>query len=305
MTDVERPANAPERAAPVCNLCGGREHGHLFTKKDYRLVRCHGCNLAFIANPPDAAGIAALYTAMADYHDELLDPASRAFARMRGIARQHVTMLRRSTGSQQNLKVLDIGCSTGLFLDEARMAGFDVHGAEISPESSAFAREQFGLPVHTGDWREAGNADASFDIVTLFDVIEHLADPQAELDAVLRLLKPGGLLLQSTPDIDGLFPRLSYLVAKSIDYWPHPEPPWHLFQFSAATLGAMTEKAGYRVTRADRTMIGLEYTFGTLASWKASRKLVPYALAFAPVALAGKWLGRGDWLYLAARKPAQ
>ena len=234
---------APGGAGPVCNLCGGRDHRHLFTKKGYGLVRCNACKLAFIANPPDAAGIAALYTAKADYHDELLDPASKAFARMRGIARQHVKMLRRSTGGAEGLTVLDIGCSTGLFLDEARKAGFIVQGAEISPESSAFARAQFGVPVHTGDWRDAGYADASFDVITLFDVIEHLADPQAELAAILRLLKPGGLLLQSTPDIDGLFPRLSLLVAKIIDYWPHPEPPWHLFQFSAATLGAMTEQA--------------------------------------------------------------
>lgn len=291
--------------ACVCNLCGGHDHVHLFTKKGYKLVRCTGCDLAFIANPPDAESIAALYTAKADYHDALLDPASKAFARMRGIAQQHVAMLCRSTRGAKGLTVLDIGCSTGLFLDEARKAGFVVQGAEISPESSAFARDHFGLPVFTGDWRDAGYADGSFDIVTLFDVIEHLADPQAELDAICRLLKPGGLLLQSTPDIDGLFPRLSYLVAKSVDYWPHPEPPWHLFQFSAATLGAMTENAGFCVTRADRTMIGLDYTFGTAASWKASPKLFPYALAFAPVALAGKWLGRGDWLYLAARKPVQ
>jgi 2-polyprenyl-3-methyl-5-hydroxy-6-metoxy-1,4-benzoquinol methylase len=293
---------APSIAGPAvhCNLCGGQDHAHLFTKQGYLLVRCRGCDLAFIANPPDAAAITALYTAKAAYHDELLDPATPAFERMRAIARQHVAMLRRSTGAQEGLKLLDIGCSTGLFLDEVRKAGFDAFGAELSPETSAFARDHFGLPVHTGDWRDAGHADALFDVITLFDVIEHLSDPVAEIAAVRRLLKPGGVLLQSTPDIDGLFPRLSYKVAKLVDYWPHPEPPWHLYQFSRATLSAMTEQAGYRITRADRTMIGLDYSFGTPASWKASPKLLPYALAFAPVALLGNWIGQGDWLYLAA-----
>lgn len=288
-----------------CNHCGGTDHAHVFTKQGYRLVRCRNCDLAFIANPPDAKAIAALYTAKADYHDQLLDPASASLGRMQKVARQHVSMLRRSTGSANGLSVLDIGCSSGLFLDEARKAGFAVKGAEISPESSAFAHDHFGLDVHTGDWRDAGYADASFDVVTLFDVIEHLTDPQAELEAIIRLLKPGGLLLQSTPDIDGLSPRLSYLVARRIDYWPHPEPPWHLFQFSARTLGDMTGKAGYRVTRADRTMIGLGYSFGTPESWKASPKLLGYALVFAPVAVIGNWLGKGDWLYLAARRPQQ
>ena len=297
------PAAAPE-ADPPCNLCGAHGAAHLFTKAGYHLVRCNSCDLAFIANPPTAEAIAALYTAKAAYHDDLLDPASASFARMRGIARQHVAMLARSIGRAKGLRVLDIGCSNGLFLDEVRKAGQNVSGAELSPETSAFARDHFGLDVHTGDWREAGYSDASFDVVTLFDVIEHLTDPMAELSAVRRLLKPGGLLLQSTPDIDGLFPRLSLKVAKVIDYWPHPEPPWHLFQFSTRTLSAMTQKGGYTITRADRTMIGLDYTFGTPASWKRSPKMVPYALAFAPVAVLGKWLGQGDWLYLAARKGA-
>ncbi len=290
--------------APACTMCGGRDHAHLFTKRGFHLVRCRACDLAFIANPPDADGIAALYTAATDYHDGLLDPASPDFARMRGVARQHVAMLTRFAGPAEGRTLLDIGCSSGLFLDEAGKAGFAVKGAELSPESSAFARDHFSLAVHTGDWRDAGYADASFDVVTLFDVIEHLADPLAELRDVARLLKPGGLLLQSTPDIDGLFPRLSGLAANRIGYWPHPEPPWHLFQFSARTLSAMTRRAGYEVTGAERTMIGLDYSFGTPASWRRNPKLLPYALAFAPVALVGKWLGQGDWLYLAARKPA-
>lgn len=298
-------AQASANTVTRCNSCGGSERVPLFNKQGYHLVRCSACQLAYIANPPDAEGIAALYTAKADYHDALLDPQSPDFARMRKIARQHLAMLRRSTGAASGLSLLDIGCSTGLFLNEARNAGFAVKGAELSPESAAFAQSHFGLDVHRGDWRDAGYADVSFDVITLFDVIEHLADPLAELEAVRRLLKPGGLLLQSTPDIDGLFPRVSYLVADRIDYWPHPEPPWHLFQFSARTLGEMTQKAGYHVTRADLTMIGLDYSFGTLESWKASPKLFAYALVFAPVAVLGNLLGMGDWLYLAARRPAK
>lgn len=287
----------------ACNLCGGTRHGLLFRKFGYDLVRCQDCALVFVANPPGEAEIAAFYTAAADYHDELLDPASQPFARMVGIARQHLAMLGRSVPSGNGLRLLDIGCSSGLFLDQARRAGYNVAGAELSPETSAFARDHFGLPVHQGDWRDGGYADGNFDVVTLFDVIEHLPDPMAELRAIMRLLKPGGLLLQSTPNIDGLFPRLSYRLAHRLDYWPHPEPPHHLFQFSAQTLAAMTVKAGYQVTRSDLTAIQLGYSFGTPHSWRISPKLLPYAALFAPTAVIGKWIGQGDWLYLAARKP--
>lgn len=157
-------------------------------------------------------------------------------------------MLRRSIRLPHHHKLLDIGCSTGLFLDEARRAGFEAYGAELSPEAAAFARTHFGLEVHPGDWHDAGYADGSFDVVTLFDTVEHLSDPLGELAAIRRLLKPGGLLLQSAPNTDGLFARRS------------------------DDLAVLTSRAGYRVTRRDRTRTG-------------------------------RWLGRGDWLYLAARRP--
>ncbi len=287
----------------ACNFCGARDHRPLFSKRGYDLVACGGCGLAFIANQPGPEAIAALYTSD-DYHDALLDPAHPGFARMQAIARQHLRFLRRSLPAPAGLKLLDIGCSSGLFLNEARAAGFDVHGAELSSNTAAFARDHFGLNVHPGDWRDAGHADASFDVITLFDVIEHLSDPLAELLAIRRLLRPGGLLLQSTPDIDGLFPQLSYKLAHKLDYWPHPEPPYHLYQFSRRTLAALTEKAGYATARADQTRIGLGYSFGTPAVWRASPKMLAYAALFVGSAVVGPWIGKGDWLYLASRNPA-
>ncbi|RJY08497.1 class I SAM-dependent methyltransferase [Aurantiacibacter aquimixticola] len=284
----------------ACNLCGAREAQHLFTKKGYDLVRCTACELAYIANPPDAEGIAAIYTTAADYHDALLDPASEQFARQSEIADQHLRMMKIFRPQLSGLRVLDIGCSSGIFLAKARDAGMDAHGAELSPETANFARFHFDLPVHRGDWRDGDYADSSFDVVTLFDVIEHLPDPLSELQAIRRLLKPGGLLLQSTPDIDGLFPRASEPLAKRLDYWPHPEPPHHLFQFSETTLSAMVHKAGFAVEGARHTSMDLAYNFGTMESWKRSPKMLAYAALFAPVAIIGEWLGKGDWLYLAA-----
>lgn len=299
--DTASPAAAAQAA--TCNMCGSSGAGHLFRKFGYDLVRCTGCGLAYIANPPDAEAVAAFYTAQADYHDELLDPAHPSFQRMQGVARQHLAMLRRSIPQPEGLKLLDIGCSSGLFLAEARRAGFESFGAELSPDTAGFARSHFGLDVHTGDWRDAGHADGAFDVITLFDVIEHLPDPLAELQAIRRLLKPGGLLLQSTPDIDGLFPRLSYPLARKLDYWPHPEPPHHLYQFSARTLSAMTRWAGYEIARKDQTRISLEYSFGSPRHWRRSPKMLAYAVLFAPAAFIAPWLGMGDWLYLAARQP--
>ncbi len=290
------------RIAGGCNLCGGVQHRHLFRKFGYDLVRCSDCDLVFVANPPGQEEVAAFYSAAADYHEELLDPADTAFARMRKVAQRHLRVLGRTIPSADGRSLLDIGCSSGLFLDQARAAGYAVKGVELSPNTAAFARDHFHLDVHRGNWRDAGYPDGSFDVITLFDVVEHLLDPLGELAALRRLLKPGGLLLQSTPNIDGLFPRLSYRLAKRLDYWPHPEPPHHLYQFSTRTLTELTAQAGYDPLRIDQTRIGLDYSFGTPASWRVSPKLLAYAALFAPSAVAGPWFGMGDWFYLAARK---
>ena len=292
------------KSAIACNLCGGSDHALLFRKNGFDLVRCKACGLAFVANPPDDATVGEFYSADNDYHTELFDPQSKAFARMQAVARTHCKVLRRSVADGAGRRLLDVGCSAGLFLNEARSAGFTVQGVELSPQSSEFARSHFGLDVHTGLLDTAPYEAESFDVITLFDVIEHVPDPLAELKAIRKLLKPGGLLLQSTPNIDGLFPRLSYPLARKLDYWPHPEPPHHLYQFSVKTLSAMTAKAGFEPGRVDQLRIGLDYSFGTPEHWKISKKLVPYALLFAPSAIVGPWIGMGDWFYLASRKPA-
>ncbi|APE28735.1 class I SAM-dependent methyltransferase [Aurantiacibacter gangjinensis] len=298
----ERKITATRIAVECCNLCGSTARTHLFTKHTYHLVRCDDCALAYIANPPDAEGIAAIYTTVANYHETLLDEATDGFSRQARVADQHLAMLRRFRHDLAGLRVLDVGCSSGIFLDRARKAGMEPFGAELSPETAAFARDHYELPVQTGDWREAGYAPESFDVITLFDVIEHLPDPKAELMALRGLLKAGGLLLQSTPDIEGLFPRLSGKLAMPLDYWPHPEPPHHLFQFSQATLSRMTEDAGYRMEAAHHTSIDLAYNFGTSESWRASPKMLAYAALFALVAIVGEWVGQGDWLYLGATR---
>lgn len=218
---------------------------------------------------------------------------------MQGVAAEHLAFTRR-WASQGRL--IDIGCSTGLFVDQARQAGFDVMGAEFSAASAQFARRHFGIEVADGDIHAVDALPQSFDVLTMFDVIEHVRDPARDIAAAHRLLRPGGLFIASTPNIDGLFPRASKPFARMLDHWPHPEPPWHLYQFSVATLSAMLEKHGFAPLGTQHTCIDLRYTFGGLRDLARSPKRLAYALAFAPIAWAGPRLGMGDWFYIAARK---
>ncbi|MDE2403418.1 MAG: class I SAM-dependent methyltransferase [Sphingomonadales bacterium] len=286
----------------ACNSCGGASFAPVFSARGFDLVQCLACDLAQIANPLGGTALAALYgDGGGDYHAELRDRASAASRRMARIAAAHLDFV----GSVARAgRLLDLGCSTGLFLERAAAMGFAASGIEFSAASARFAAGRTGLPVMTGTIHDCDEPDASFDVITAFDVIEHVPDPGADLRRAWDLLKPGGWLVLSTPNIDGLFPRASRPLAGLLGYWPHPEPPYHLFQFSVATLTELLARCGFEPGHVRHRAIDLRYTFGQPAELLRMPKRLVYALAFAPLAALGPLLGMGDWFYIAARKPA-
>lgn len=216
------------------------------------------------------------------------------------IADRHLEVLQRE---EANGRVLDVGCSIGLFVDRARRAGFDAEGIEFSHDAAEHGRKTWGLTIAEGSVHDMGGGANQFDIITMFDVIEHVPNPISDMEAVWKLLKPGGLFLVSTPNIDGLFPQISLPIADRVDYWTHAEPPHHLYQFSVKTLTAMLEKAGFDVGKSWHYNIDLNYSFGAFDTLKKYPKMLAYAMLFAPFAKLGPLIGKGDWTYTAARKP--
>ncbi|RLC90966.1 MAG: class I SAM-dependent methyltransferase [Chloroflexi bacterium] len=152
---------------------------------------------------------------------------------------RHLKPLERLTGPPAGRSLLDVGCHTGVFVEIAARHGWDAWGVELSRWAVEQAQAQ-GLHVVQGTLETADLPEAHFDVVTMWDVIEHLTDPHRALRQAYRLLKPGGLAVVHTIDIDSLFARL--MGAR----WP-----WlmemHIYYFSRRTLRAMLEKCGFQV----------------------------------------------------------
>jgi len=138
-------------------------------------------------------------------------------------------------------RLLDVGCYVGIFLEIAERHGWEAYGVEPSRWAAEEARCR-GLQVFNGTLSHADLAPNSFDVVTLWDVIEHLTDPKGDLQRVNRLLRPGGVVCIHTIDIGSLLPRLL-----------GPRWPWlmemHLYYFSRRTMAQLLEANGFQVLR--------------------------------------------------------
>lgn len=137
-------------------------------------------------------------------------------------------------------KLLDLGCAAGYFLEAAKPY-FEVVGVELSDYAARYAREVFGHTVITGEVFDGKFPSNYFDVVTMWDVIEHLPNPRAVVQEIYRILKPRGLLVISTGDVESLNAR------RNLKGWKLIAPPWHLFYFSKRTLRQLLSTTGFRV----------------------------------------------------------
>lgn len=198
-----------------------------------QIVQCRGCGFVY-ANPRWlSSDLLQAYTAVED-ETYVREREARVLT-----FRRHLAALQQFTGPARGRRLLDVGAYIGVFVEVAREAGWDACGVEPSQWAVALARQQ-GLPLWQGT-QEMLEAEAeSFDVVTMWDVIEHVDDPPGELAHAQRLLKPGGLLAVHTMDVDSLFARLMGR------RWP-----WlmdmHIHYFSKRTLAQMIQKEGFKV----------------------------------------------------------
>jgi 2-polyprenyl-3-methyl-5-hydroxy-6-metoxy-1,4-benzoquinol methylase len=136
-------------------------------------------------------------------------------------------------------RVLDVGCAYGFFLQVARELGFHAQGVDISGIAADFARSLVGVEVFHGELLDAAFPDSQFDVVTLWDTLEHLHKPHAVLREVYRILKPGGVLVVETLNVNTLSQHLMR------NRWPLYVPPYHLFYFTKRTAKRLIRNAGF------------------------------------------------------------
>jgi 2-polyprenyl-3-methyl-5-hydroxy-6-metoxy-1,4-benzoquinol methylase len=200
------------------------------------IVRCKACDL-MMANPrDDEETLARVYGSMSDpaYDDE---DANRSFS---AAEHQRLVLSQKSPPA----RLLDMGCASGFFVAKASEAGFDAMGADASSWMIERARARVpGAKFEVGTI-ESLKLDAEFDVITLWDVLEHVHSPRQVLERLRDFLKPGGLLMMSMPNSASwvarvLGPRWMLLLRE------------HLWYFSPETIGKLLPTCGFELVHTE------------------------------------------------------
>lgn len=216
-----------------CALCAGALEP-LFDKDGYPICRCRSCGLVQVGAALSRDELEQIYGeeyfSSEVFHDYVAERDIRVEA-----GRAAVRTLAQLVPAG---RLLDVGCAAGFFL-EAASAHYEVTGVELSTFASSYARKTLGLRVFTGDVTEGMLDGEQFDVVTVWNTIEHMADPLGAFAAIARLMRPGALLALSTGDVTGPLAR------SGLRNWNLMAPPYHLFFFSPKTIDLLLARTGF------------------------------------------------------------
>lgn len=246
----------------VCSVCAATDTEFFTIKNCCDIYRCRNCQLLFVW--PKPVNLANVYSenyfeggrdgyGYVDYEADKL-----AMAATWEVYLDKIEKFLPGRG-----RLLDVGAATGVFLRAAKRRGWAVCGIEPVEWAAKKARS-LGLEVQTGVLSDLSSNADGYDVVTYFDVFEHLSDPGAEADLIYRILKPRGLLIINTPDAG------SWLARILRKRWHLLTSPEHLIIFNQNNLTRLLKECGFEILEIGKIgkKFTLQYIFRTLANWQ-------------------------------------
>ena len=229
-----------------CYLCSAKtEVLYKFRKNKhlYSLLMCKDCGFLRINPVPDQKIIDGLYKDQvipkAKLEKEVFSSTFLTYLKKKLIIRPLINNLRHYIDFNGIPKLLDIGCSTGWITNVSKVEGFDASGLEANTHTAEYGRKKYGIEIIDG-YIEDLKTDAKYDAVTMFHVLEHIADPQKMLVQVHELLNDRGKLLIVVPNAGSLGVELF----KKNYNWNIPH---HISFFSPNTIKDIFSQSGFRI----------------------------------------------------------
>jgi 2-polyprenyl-3-methyl-5-hydroxy-6-metoxy-1,4-benzoquinol methylase len=224
-------------AVASCPLCGASRRQSEFFKHGIELVRCLQCEVRYGAHVPANLDDVYKNAAYAAYSKE--DSDEHYDYRRQRFGRERVELLQAHCGELSDKRLIDVGCGNGYFISVAKDHCGQTFGTEYSERLRRFATAKTGLRVFGESLQDL--PETGFDIVTLFDVIEHIPDPHPFMRAVDNLLNPGGHILIYTPNFDSFGIKAMGAYSSIVD------PTEHVVLYTLPSLRVLAAQLGYDV----------------------------------------------------------
>lgn len=226
----------------TCLICNSSK---LHPLKEYiadHLVRCRECSFVFAKKIPSQLELATYYEGYG--RDDYLSPVT--------VKRYH-ELLDRFEKYRRTNKMLDVGCGIGYFLEEAKKRGWDVYGTEFTSEAVSIC-EAKGFNMKKGVLDVTNYQLEEYDVITSFEVIEHIGNPMEEIMKFHQLLRKGGLLYITTPNFNSF---LRFILRANYNVISYPE---HLLYFTKKTLNLALSENNFNVLAINSTGLSLSRT---------------------------------------------
>lgn len=238
------------KEVPACPVCESTEKRLEFSKHSIDIVCCLKCGTRYCSKI--AANLDDVYQNPAYVVYTKEDTDEHYNYRRERFGRERVGILEKHCGDLTEKHLLDVGCGNGYFLSVAMEKCRHCYGAEYSDKLRAFTERKTGLVVFSQNLDELPKKD--FDIITLFDIIEHVPDPIAFMQSVDRLMNPGGYILIFTPNFDSFSIRVMGRYSSIVD------PTEHVVLYTLPSLHFLADKLGYDVVYAETQGLDIQST---------------------------------------------
>ena len=211
-----------------CILCNASKFRIILQKDQWKYCRCLNCGLVSLHPRPTAQELMKNYEGYLPTPSEEIDKWEKM---VKQIIDKSADLIEARTNTSRG-KLLDIGCGYGFFLKEMKLRGWDVEGVEVSQTGRQYSQDKWSIHVYSQPLEDLDIPENSFDVVTLFYLIEHVNDPLVLLREVNRILRPGGLILLRWPHTTPIV-RILGSLSRKLDLY---HTPYHLYDFSPETM---------------------------------------------------------------------
>lgn len=252
-----------------CPLCSEKTQRHMWEKNGAHYVECKNCGLVY-ENPRFSSDEFRAYYSQESYFiwkDKNAEPSGylNYFSQCTpALVHEYFRILKRHSPRGRKIRYLDIGCGPGKLLTLALQNGWDSVGLEISKWAVDVGRHD-GLQIFEGTLLDAKFPGESFDVISMFDVLEHLPFPREYVTEIRRILKPGGVVVAETPNIRGIFAWHHYREKSEL-----VKPRAHICLYSPQTVNRLFRTGGFSRVAVQTFPYCRKYTPGYFKSFLLS-----------------------------------